>query len=158
MNHCDISEEETTKALNALYQLPVSETQNILQNHVTGSALEVSLGDEQHLDQNHQNFSSHAISDRGKKRHGVREKANAGTIGGLAQISTSAKNKLQESVKSRSLNGTNQHHAETNLMKKSSSQHLSPSRNIPNQREKPTAGGMLFQFRSNFMWLSEFVG
>ncbi|KAB1214027.1 hypothetical protein CJ030_MR5G017290 [Morella rubra] len=141
MNHCDISEEETTKALNALYQLPVSETQNILQNHVTGSALGVSLGDEQHLDQNHQNFSSHAISDRGKKRHGVKEKANAGTIGGLAQISTSAKNKLQESVQSRSLNGTNQHHAETNLMKKSSSQHLSPSRNIPNQREKPTAGG-----------------
>ncbi|XP_041006122.1 cysteine-tryptophan domain-containing zinc finger protein 7-like [Juglans microcarpa x Juglans regia] len=147
MNHCDISEEETTKALNALYQLPVPESQNNLQNHVTGTTLGVSLGDKQHLDENNQNLSSHAISNRGKKKPGFKEKANAGTIGGPFQVSNSTKNKLQESEKSRSLNDTNQHLAEANPTKKSSSQHLSVLHNLvaekdmPSQRENPINGG-----------------
>ncbi|KAG2727151.1 hypothetical protein I3843_01G141700 [Carya illinoinensis] len=147
MNHCDISEEETTKALNALYQLPVPESQTKLQNHATGTTLGVSLGDKQHLDENNQNLSSHGISNRGKKKPGFKEKANAGTIGGPFQVSNSTKNKLQESEKSRSLNDTNQHLAEANPMKKSSSQHLNVLRNLiaekdmPSQREKPINEG-----------------
>ncbi|KAM3707663.1 hypothetical protein ACB094_02G042500 [Castanea mollissima] len=44
MNRCDISEGETTNALRALYQLPVPESQNNPQNHVSGTALGVSTG------------------------------------------------------------------------------------------------------------------
>ncbi|GLT60863.1 hypothetical protein SLA2020_336070 [Shorea laevis] len=64
LNHCNISEEETTKALNALYQLPVSESQTNLQNHVSGTALGGYLGGVQHLDQN---VSAQAVSNQGKK-------------------------------------------------------------------------------------------
>ncbi|XP_059435060.1 cysteine-tryptophan domain-containing zinc finger protein 7-like isoform X2 [Corylus avellana] len=147
MNHCNISEEETTKALNALYQLPVSESQNNLQNHVSGTALGVYLGDVQHLDQNHQNVSAQAAANRGKKKHGLKEIANAGSPDGPFQISKSTKNKLQESTKSRSINGKNQRHAELNLMKKSSSQHLSKKGNLVvdkdmlSQKDKPIDGG-----------------
>lgn len=147
MNHCDISEEETTRALNALYQLPVPESQSNLQNHVTGTTLGVPLGDKQHLDENNQNLSSHAISNRGKKKSSFKEKANAGTIGGPFQDSNSTKNKLHESEKSRSLNDTNQYLAEANPIKKSSSQHLSVLRNLVtekdtlSQRVKPMNGG-----------------
>ncbi|KAF5452365.1 hypothetical protein F2P56_027371 [Juglans regia] len=145
MNRCDISEEETTKALNALYHLPVSEIQNNLPNHVTGTALGPSFGDVQHLE-SHQNLSSHAISNQVKKKHGFKERANAVTIGGHYRISNSAKNKVQDTVKSRSLNGTNQHHVEPNPMKRSSSQALSTlpdlvvEKDILNQREKPING------------------
>ncbi|KAG6664314.1 cysteine-tryptophan domain-containing zinc finger protein 7-like isoform X1 [Carya illinoinensis] len=146
MNRCDISEEETTKALNALYHLPVSENQNNLPNHVTGTALGAAFGDVQHLEESHQNLSSHAISNQVKKKHGFKERANAVTIGGHYKISNSAKNKVQETVKSRSLNGTNQHHVEPNPMKRSSSQALSTLRDLVvekdmlNQREKPING------------------
>ena len=146
MNNCNISEEETTKALNALYQLPVSESQNNLQNHVSGTALGV-LGDVQHLDQNHQNVSAQVVSNQGKKKHGLKEIANAGSPDGPFQISKSTKNKLQESTKSRSINGKNQRHAELNLMKKSSSQHLSKKGNLVvdkdmlSQKDKPIDGG-----------------
>jgi hypothetical protein len=144
LNHCNISEEETTKALNALYQLPVSESQTNLQNHVSGTALGGYLGGVQHLDQN---VSAQAVSNQGKKKHGLKEIANAGTSGGPFQISKSTKNKLQESTK-RSINGKNQHHAELNLMKKSSSQHLSKKgslvvdKDMLSQKEKPINGGM----------------
>lgn len=147
MNHCNISEEETTRALNALYQLPVSESQNSLQNHISGTALGLYSGDVHHLDQNHENVSAQAVSNRGKKKHVLKEIANAGNSGGPFQISKSTKNKLQESTK-RSINGKNQHHAELNLMKKSSSQHLSKKGNLVvdkdmlSQKEKPINGGM----------------
>lgn len=149
MNRCDISEEETTKALIALYHLPVSVIQNNLPNHVTGTALGASFGDVQHLE-SHQNLSSHAVSNQVKKKHGFKETANAVTIGGQYKISNSAKNKVQETVKSRSLNGTNQHHVEPNPMKRSSSQALSTLRDLVvekdmlNQREKPINGGKCF--------------
>jgi hypothetical protein len=148
MNRCDFSEEETTKALHALYQLPVSESQNNPQNHISGTALGVSSGDVQHLDQNNQNSSSHAISNRGKKKYGFKEIANAGTIAAPFQISNSTKKQLQESAKSRSLNDMNQRRAEPNPMKKSSSQHLSRShdlvveKDMPNHKKKSINGGM----------------
>lgn len=150
MNRCDISEEETTKALNALYHLPVSESQNNFQNHVSGTALGAAFGDVLHLGENHQNLSSRAISNQVNKKHGFKERANAVTIGGPYKISNSAKKKLQETEKSRSLNGTNQHHVEPNPVKRSSSQALSTLRNLVvekdthNQREKPINGGMYF--------------
>lgn len=149
MNRCDVSEDETTKALHALYQLPVPESQNNPQNHVSGTALGVSSGDVQHLDQNHLNSSSHDIFNRGKKKHSSKEIANAGTSGGPFQISNSTKKQLQESAKSRSLNDMNQRRAESIPMKKSSSQHLSRLHNLVVEKDMPNIkssinGGMYF--------------
>ncbi|KAL4642890.1 hypothetical protein ACB092_02G052500 [Castanea dentata] len=137
MNRCDISEGETTNALRALYQLPVPESQNNPQNHVSGTALGVSTGYVQHLDQNHLNSSSHDIFNRGKKKYSSKEIANAGTSGGPFQISNSTKKQLQESAKSRSLNDMNQRRAESIPMKKSSSQHVSRSNNLVVEKDMP---------------------
>ncbi|KAF3456193.1 hypothetical protein FNV43_RR00843 [Rhamnella rubrinervis] len=144
MNRCDISEEETTKALHALYQLPVSDHQNSLQNQANGSASGVTAVDFQHLGQNLQNINSNAIPNRGKKRHGSKEIPNSGSSN-LFFISNPTKNHLHEPVKSKSLNDMNQLSLESNPVKKSSSQHLSKpcslEMNISKQKENPVNGG-----------------
>ncbi|XWS08617.1 hypothetical protein CRYUN_Cryun40dG0017200 [Craigia yunnanensis] len=72
MNRCDISEEETTKALNALYQVPIAENQNNPQNHANGTTSLVSSAHFQHLDQNNSSFYSQVSSIRGKKKLGLK--------------------------------------------------------------------------------------
>ncbi|KAK9288449.1 hypothetical protein L1049_016906 [Liquidambar formosana] len=126
MNRCDISEEETTKALNALYQLPGSENENNLLNRANGTASGVTLADVRYLDQNHWNLSSHAMPNREKKKHKTKEIQNGNSSSGLIQISNSTKNHCQESMKGRSLNGMNQPLSESSLMRK----HLSKSRDL----------------------------
>lgn len=147
MNRCDISEEETTKALNALYQLPVSDHQNSLQNQANGSAFGVTAVDFQHLGQNLQNINSNAIPNRGKKRYGSKEIPNSGSSSSFF-ISNPTKNHLHEPVKSKSLNDMNQLSLESNPVKKSSSQYLSKpcslEKNISKQKENPVNGGMHF--------------
>ncbi|KAM2656927.1 hypothetical protein EV1_012362 [Malus domestica] len=141
MNQCDISEEETTKALYALYQMPSSEGINKLQTHANGTASAVLAVDALHYDQN---LSSHAMSNQGKKIHGSKEIPNAGNGSGLLN---STKNHLQVAVKSISSNDINQPPLESNLIKKSSSRHMSKLQNlgieksIPKQKEKQTSGG-----------------
>ena len=131
MNRCDISEEETTKALNALYQVPVAENQNNPQNHVNGTMSLVTSAYLQHLDQNNSSFYSQVSSIRGKKKHGLKEVSKAGSSG-LSQMSNSKNNPQQESFKSRSLNDMTQVPVESNLKKKSSFQ----------QKEKHPVGGI----------------
>ncbi|XP_038991746.1 cysteine-tryptophan domain-containing zinc finger protein 7-like [Hibiscus syriacus] len=75
MNRCDISEDDTTKALNALYQVPVAENQNNSQNHANGR----------------------------KKNHDLKEVLKEGSSG-LNQMSNSRKKQQKESLKSKSLN------------------------------------------------------
>ncbi|XVF66250.1 hypothetical protein PTKIN_Ptkin10aG0020300 [Pterospermum kingtungense] len=101
MNRCDISEEETTKALNALYQLPVSENQNNPQNHANGTMSLVTPAHHQDLHQNNSSFNSQASSFERKKKHGVKEVQKAGTSG--LSMSNTKKTQQQESLKSRSL-------------------------------------------------------
>ncbi|XVE82118.1 hypothetical protein DITRI_Ditri15bG0121500 [Diplodiscus trichospermus] len=120
MNRCDISEEETTKALNALYQVPVAENQNNLQNHGNGSMTLVTSAHLQHLDQNNSGFYSQVSSIRGKKKHGLKEVHKGGS--NLSQMTNSKSNQQQESFKSRSLSDMTQVLVEPNLMKKSSFQ------------------------------------
>lgn len=118
MNRCDISEEETTKALNALYQLPVAENKNNPQNHANGTMSLVSSAHLQHLDQNNSSFNSQALSIKGKKNHGLKEVKKSGSSG-LNQMSTSKKYKQQESLKRRSINNMAQAPVESIVMKKS---------------------------------------
>ncbi|XP_057959592.1 cysteine-tryptophan domain-containing zinc finger protein 7-like [Malania oleifera] len=126
MNRCDISEEETTKALNALYQLPLPENQNNTHNHANGTAFGIMTADTQQLDQNHHNFSSNAMHNKVKKKHGSKE---------------IPRSRQHESLKSRILNDVNLSHSESNLMKKSSFQHSSMSHYLANEKlvHKPKA-------------------
>lgn len=140
MNHCDISEEETTKALYALDQLPVTEGQNNLQSYANGPASVITLDHGQHLDQKHQSPDSAAISVRAKKR--------ACDNGGI-QISNTTKNRLQDSVKNRSLNEKNHPPSESKEMKGSSSLHFIKSCNsdfdnsITKQKKEQMNGGVV---------------
>ncbi|KAJ9181948.1 hypothetical protein P3X46_005991 [Hevea brasiliensis] len=128
-NRCDISEEETTKALNSLFQLPYAAGQNNLQNHASGTTSRVH---NPHVDRNHQSFDSHAALFPGKKKRGMKEMGKAGSSSGMIQSSNSTKNQynLQESVKSRSLNDMNQSPAEANQMNKSTFHALNTSHNL----------------------------
>ncbi|KAM5569020.1 cysteine-tryptophan domain-containing zinc finger protein 7-like [Rosa sericea] len=141
MNQCDISEDETTKALNALYQQPSSESLTNPQTHANGTSSVVPSGHAQHLDQNYQNLSSNGMSNRVKKRHGVKETRNAGSGDGVL------KSYLQEPVKCTSLNDMNLPPLEPNPMKKSSDQYMSNlqnlgmEENIAKQKEKQISGG-----------------
>ncbi|XP_022721726.1 uncharacterized protein LOC111279098 isoform X2 [Durio zibethinus] len=130
MNRCDISEEETTKALNALYQVPVAENQNDPRNHANETTSVVTSAHLRHLDQNNSSVYSHVSSIRGKKKHGLKEVPKAGSRG-LSQMSNSKNNLLQESFESRSLKDMTQVPVESNLMTKSSFQ----------QKEKHPVGG-----------------
>ncbi|EOY06471.1 hypothetical protein QUC31_016266 [Theobroma cacao] len=130
MNRCDISEEETTKAFNALYQVPVTKNQNNPQNHANGITSLAAPAHLQHLDQNNSSFNSQVPSIQGKKKYGLKEVRKAG-ISGLSQMSNSKKNQQQESLKSRSLNDMTHVPVESNLMKKSRFQ----------QKEKHSVGG-----------------
>lgn len=103
MNRCSVSEEETTKALIAQYQVPGPESQNNLQINPGGVFSSVNLADVQHPDRNYRNFSSHALSHGGKKKHGLKEISSA-YKDGAAQLPNSMKKNIQASVRSESLN------------------------------------------------------
>lgn len=117
MNKCSVSEEETTRALHALYQAPLPE------GH-TANGLSTLSGvvscDTQRVDQNHRLVipSSH-----GKKK--LTLKAGSHTPGHLTQPSSSVKKSRQISIKSRSLNDVN--HIAPHSSSKSSSQHMNKS-------------------------------
>ncbi|KAA8548500.1 hypothetical protein F0562_000233 [Nyssa sinensis] len=85
LNCCDISKEETTKALNTLYQVPLPESQNDLQKHAHRTALGVTSADVRHFDHTHQNLSSHAMPNRGKKKNVSKELPYKASDGGNAK-------------------------------------------------------------------------
>lgn len=151
MSRCDFSEEDTTKALRALYQVPVSENQNKLQNHVNSA-------DFQRLDQTNLNPTSQALSNRGKKRHGSKEMSNLGNSDS-PRILNPTTNHLHEPVKSRSLNDMSQSPLDSNQMKKSGSQHMSKPYNlilekdIAKVKEKHANGGTYSILGSLFLGL-----
>ncbi|XP_039071237.1 cysteine-tryptophan domain-containing zinc finger protein 7-like [Hibiscus syriacus] len=119
MNQCDISEDETTKALNALYQASVAGNQNNPQNHANGSMPFITSAQSQHLDQNNSSFNSQALSIQVKKNNGLKEVQKVGSCG-LNQMSNSKKQQQWESLKSKSLNDMTQAPVEPIVMKKSS--------------------------------------
>ncbi|TKY54131.1 MORC family CW-type zinc finger protein 4 [Spatholobus suberectus] len=147
MNRCNISEEETTKALYALYQMPISEGQSNMQSHATGPETGLRSVDALQLGLNHKKSISDVMLDRGKKKHGINEKAKLGINNDMHQLSNTEKNNAQESVKNRSLNDVNQWPADSNRMKKSNSKHSSrlnnliEEKNTPKAKEKLTNGG-----------------
>ncbi|XP_061349135.1 cysteine-tryptophan domain-containing zinc finger protein 7-like [Gastrolobium bilobum] len=144
MNRCDILEEETTKAIYNLCQMPISEGQSNVQSHATGP--ENGAADALQFDLNHKKSSSGVMFDLGKKKRGIKEKTKSGINNDIHQLSNRAKNHAQESGKNRSLNDMNQQPADSNCLKKSSSKHLSGLNNlieekgIPKEKEKQMNG------------------
>lgn len=146
MNRCNISEEETTKALYALYQMPISEGQNNMQSHAAGPETGVGSVDALQLGLNRKKSSSDVMLDRGKKKHGINEKTRSGVNNDMHRLSNNA----QESVKNRSLNEMNKQSTDSNRIKKSISKHSSrlnnliEEKNTPKVKEKQMNGGISF--------------
>ncbi|GFZ14018.1 hypothetical protein Acr_24g0002080 [Actinidia rufa] len=147
MNRCDISEEETTKALHALYQLPLPDSQNHIQNHGSNIAAGVSSTDTCHFHQNYWNFSSNGLPNQRTKKQGSKAAPYAASNGGPIQISGLTKNIRKDAGKRRSLNDMNEPFPESNMMSNSSVRNLSKSCNFPvdksthKQKEKHVNSG-----------------
>ncbi|KAK7348224.1 hypothetical protein VNO80_22774 [Phaseolus coccineus] len=139
MNRCNISEEETTKALYALYQMPISEGQNNMKSHATGPEHGVKSVDTLQLCHINKKSSSDVVLDRGRKKHGINEKAKPGTNNDRHQLSNTVKNAQESNLKNRSLNGMNRWSSDSNRMKKSNSQNLSRLNNLTEEKNTPKA-------------------
>ncbi|GLT32470.1 hypothetical protein SLA2020_071360 [Shorea laevis] len=124
MNNCDVSEDETTQAVNAYNQILFSEGQNLLQNNGNGALSLHATAYLQDQGLNNSGFTSQCL--QVKKEHGLKEIAKAGGIHGLTQMSNPTKGQL-----SRNLNGRTRLPVESNVMKKPSFQ----------QKEKFTVEG-----------------
>ncbi|KAK4372550.1 hypothetical protein RND71_007934 [Anisodus tanguticus] len=147
MNRCDISEEETTRALHALYQMPLPDNLNSVQSHAGRSAAGVISADMHGLGGNSQNEDFDYMANGGKKKHKLRETPNTSSNHGPT-LSTNS-NLQHELFKSRSLKNVNQPVAESNSISKSNAQipvkssdvlgkHLNkPKEHMANGDEKP---------------------
>ncbi|XP_055813375.1 cysteine-tryptophan domain-containing zinc finger protein 7 isoform X2 [Solanum dulcamara] len=113
MNRCGISEEETTKALRALYQVPMSgatapasHKQYSQHEHPGGALLGVTSLDTLHASQEHQKADIQAVDAGGKKIYGLKGVLSVSKQEGLLS-SNSVKRNHQGTPNSRSSNGTN---------------------------------------------------
>ncbi|CAJ2661985.1 unnamed protein product [Trifolium pratense] len=132
MNSCDFSEDETTKALYASYQMPISEGQNNMQTHASETAFGVNSADALQFGLNHKKSSSDVLLDRGKKKHVLKEKIMSGKIN------------AQASGNNKSLNDMNQHPTDSKSMRMMSSKHSSrliEEKHVSEEREKQISGG-----------------
>ncbi|XP_061336743.1 cysteine-tryptophan domain-containing zinc finger protein 5-like [Gastrolobium bilobum] len=147
MNSCDFSEDDTTKALYASYQVPISVSQNKMQSHANGSAIGVSSADALQFGPSLKKSGSDVKFDRGKKKHVIKEKTMAGIKNDMLQFSNSGKLNAPESGKNRSLIDMNQHPAGSDPMKKLNSKYFSGLNNLidekdmPKEKEKHINGG-----------------
>ncbi|CAK9158792.1 unnamed protein product [Ilex paraguariensis] len=160
MNQCDISEEETTKALHELYQLPLAKSQNNFQNNADRTASGVTSADARHFNLNRQNLSSDALLDQGKKKYKSKETSDITSNGGLIQTPKFGKNSRQEAGKSRRLNDTQQPLSETNLMSKSNgnTKQKKKSKGESDQMGYGTTKKIKIATDTDKHWTSEHVG
>ncbi|KAL2464044.1 uncharacterized protein Fot_52000 [Forsythia ovata] len=127
LNRCDVSEDETTKALYALYQVPFPENQSNLQTHADKITNGVASGGGHCFSQNNQNFDSDQIVDEGKKKNKFKETPHTDGISDPIPSSNFNKNFQLQPVKNRSLKDVNQPQAAPNLINKSNMQYRNKS-------------------------------
>jgi len=139
MNRCNISEEETTKSLHALYQIPISEGQNNMQSQAAGPEHGVKSVNTLQVCHINKKSSSDVVLDLERKKHGINEKAKSGINNDRHRLSNIVKNAQESNVKNRSLNDMNQWSADSNRMKKSNSQSLSRLNNLIEEKNTPKA-------------------
>ncbi|XP_009794355.1 cysteine-tryptophan domain-containing zinc finger protein 7 [Nicotiana sylvestris] len=111
MNRCGISEEETTKALRALYQVPMSgataaasDKQHSQLEYPGGALSGLTSIDTLHASQDHQKVGLQAVDTGGKKIYGSKGVSSATKEGSLS--SNCVKRSHQGTPNSRSSNGT----------------------------------------------------
>ncbi|KAJ4845163.1 hypothetical protein Tsubulata_018448 [Turnera subulata] len=131
MNRCEISEDETTKAVTELDQ------KNNLQNLSAGVAPKITSVHSMNSEQNHHRVDSHAVSSLGKKKPALKDIAKVDRTCGQTQRLNHAKTCSQDSVKSTSLNDVNQLPAESNLRKKAGLYDSSKSQNLVVEKHLP---------------------
>ncbi|XP_030545656.1 cysteine-tryptophan domain-containing zinc finger protein 3-like [Rhodamnia argentea] len=105
MNHCDISEDETTRALNALVP-------DIL-SHLNGSASAVISTNNQSLGKSNQNLRGQATDGLGKTKHSLKDALQSGN--GTVQFPNPKKNQFSEPGRSRSLSDMSEHPSDSTL-------------------------------------------
>ncbi|XP_044492146.1 cysteine-tryptophan domain-containing zinc finger protein 7-like isoform X2 [Mangifera indica] len=123
MNRCSFTEEETTKALFAQYQVPAPESHN---------NLHINFADVRHPDPNYQNFGSHTSPHGGKKKHGLKEIAGITIKDCHNQSSNSMKKNIRASVRSGILNDMGQPSA----VGEPDGQQVSKSSDLPREKHK----------------------
>ncbi|KAJ0977694.1 hypothetical protein J5N97_013168 [Dioscorea zingiberensis] len=134
MNRCNISEEETTKALNALYQIPVPQSNTNLNGVPDVAPSNMILADSQHLSHTLDNNMNSAGA-IGKKKHKLKDQSNPVNDSVFLPISSSIKKIQPASIKSRSLNDVNQP-LESNLSSKVVLEHVSKSTDFSSDKHK----------------------
>uniref|UniRef100_A0A2P2JR91 CW-type domain-containing protein n=1 Tax=Rhizophora mucronata TaxID=61149 RepID=A0A2P2JR91_RHIMU len=135
MNRCEVSEEETTRALNDRYHLPVTAGQNTVQNYANGSASLVTSTHVQHIEQKFQSLHQ-SVHSQGKKKHGLNEITKAVSSQGLIQKPNSTKCHLQESVQRLSRNDISKPPSERSLINNLSNSHnLVAEKHLAKQKE-----------------------
>ncbi|KAM0954334.1 putative transcription factor & chromatin remodeling CW-Zn family [Dioscorea sansibarensis] len=136
MNKCSISEEETTKALHALYQIPVSQS-NTSANGVNAVASNTVLAEGQFLNHTFGNNTTN-LPAIGKKKHKLKDPSNLVNGPALLQGSASVKKNQQASVKSRSLNdvNVNRYQLESNMLSKADLDHSNNPTDFAVDRQK----------------------
>lgn len=96
MNHCDISEDETTRTTRAL-NAPVPE----IQSHLNGSAPAVIPMNDQALGKSNQNLGGQATDGLGKTKRSLKDALHSGNR--TIQLPNPKKNQFSEPGRSRSL-------------------------------------------------------
>ncbi|KAK6260195.1 hypothetical protein SCA6_014669 [Theobroma cacao] len=134
MNRCSVDEEETTKAVFALYQVPVAENQNNLQNNPGNIMSRLPSADALQPDQNQRSFGSNAMPSAGRKKHSLKETSNAMDKDGP----TPTKKNVQSSARSGSLTDVTRSPVvgEPGLQHLSRSSDLSVEKHKNKQKEK----------------------
>ncbi|OMO63756.1 Zinc finger, CW-type [Corchorus capsularis] len=128
MNRCSVEEEETTKAVFALYQVPAAESQNNLQSNPGNAMSRLSSGDALQPDQNQRSFGSYAVPAAKKKKHSSKEISNAMDKDGA----TPMKKNMQSSLKSGSLTDVTR----SPVVGEPGLQHLSKSCDLPVEKHR----------------------
>lgn len=102
MNHCSISEEETTNALRALYhtQASTAQSQHNQHPHPGGILSGMSSGDARRSSEDSQNSGLQPTASGGKKKFGSKDLTNATKMDCSVQVSD-LKNNFQDSSKCR---------------------------------------------------------
>ncbi|CAI8588860.1 unnamed protein product [Vicia faba] len=129
MNSCDFSEDETTKALYASYQVPISEGQNNLQTHASETAFGVSSADASQFGLNHKKSNSNVLLYQGKKKPVFKEKIMSGKLN--AQVSGKNRNLNQHSTDSKPMKMKHPNRSNNTI----------EERHVSEEREKKTSEG-----------------
>lgn len=104
LDRCEISEDETTKAVYALYQLPLPEGQHSMPENANGTESVITSVQGLHHAENRQKTNLATVSIGGKKNHSLKEKPKSSGSTDLTQTVKTLKTHSQDSMRSRSLN------------------------------------------------------